>query len=340
MRVTALMLGASVLVFTSCGPDGADQSVSRQDLANQSAPAEKGAVGDAFGAGSGGAAANAVAPVSGRVAGLSREEAVSVPAAPPPPPMTAPSEPGAQLPVGTQSAVPSMLIRTGDARVEVDSLEIALARLQALAARVGGFIGSTSMQAGEREVRQATVELKVPAERFDVARSGLSDIGKVEYVNVQAHDVGEEYVDVTARMENARRLEQRLVALLASRTGRLEEVLSVERELNRIRETIERYEGRLRYLRTRAAVSTLMINVHEKAPLVGEGGSGNRIVEAFRNAWRNFVGFLAYFIEALGVLVPLGIIALLIARWMWRRRPPHTPPPAAPAAPAVEERRP
>ena len=199
------------------------------------------------------------------------------------------------------------------------------------------------MQAGEREVRQATVELKMPAERFDMARSGLSELGKVEYVNVQAQDVSEEYVDVTARMENARRLELRLVALLASRTGRLEEVLSVERELNRIRETIERYEGRLRYLRTRAAVSTLMITVHEKAPLVGEFGSGNRIVEAFRNAWRNFVGFLALFIESLGVLIPVGIIAVIVARWLWRRRPPHTPVPAPVVVhtpPAAEERRP
>ena len=339
MRVPPLMLGIAAIVLGACSGDSGDQA-SRQDLANEAVAKDKAAIGDAFGAGSGGAMPGTVAPTRGRVAGAVGEAGLSMPSPPPAPAMGPPSEPGAQLPVGTLSAAPSMLIRTGDARVEVDSLEIALARLQALAARVGGFIGSTSMQAGEREVRQATIELKVPAERFDLARSGLSEIGKVEYVNVQAHDVGEEYVDVTARMENARRLEQRLVALLASRTGRLEEVLSVERELNRIRETIERYEGRLRYLRTRAAVSTLMINVHEKAPLVGQLGSGNRIIEAFRTAWRNFVGFLALFIESLGVLIPLGIIALVIGRWMWRRRPPRTAPPAAPVTASMEERRP
>jgi hypothetical protein len=135
-------------------------------------------------------------------------------------------------------------------------------------------------------------------------------------------------------MENARRLEQRLVGLLATRTGRLEEVLSVERELNRIRETIERFEGRLRYLRTRAAVSTLMITVHEEAPLVGQTGSGNRIVEAFRNAWRNFVGFLALVIESLGVLIPLAIIAG-VGAWMWHRRPRNPQPPPPPAPPAA-----
>src|SRR5205823_10851551 len=74
-------------------------------------------------------------------------------------------------------------------------------------------------------------------------------IGKLESVNVSAEDVGEEYVDVAARMANARRLESRLIDLLAARTGKLKDVLDVEQELARVREEIERYEGRLRYLK-------------------------------------------------------------------------------------------
>jgi hypothetical protein len=271
--------------------------------------------------------------ITGAVGSMASRDAAPELAAPPAPPAFGSSaEAPEQLPVGTQSVAPSMVIRTGDARVEVDSLEVALAKLQDLAQRIGGFIGNTSMQSGERELRQATVELKMPAERFAAAQAGLSELGKVEYVNVNAQDVGEEFVDVTARADNARRLEQRLIVLLASRTGRLEEVLSVERELARIRETIERYEGRLRYLKTRAAVSTLMVNVHEKEPLVGQLGSSNRIVEAFRNAWRNFVGFVAFLIESLGVILPLGIIVAVIARWAWKRRPPRAEPPAPPLA--------
>jgi hypothetical protein len=233
-----------------------------------------------------------------------------------------------QLPSGTQAVAPSMVIRTGEARIEVSSVDSALVQLQRLAQRVGGYIGNSSRQAGEKELRQATVELKVPADRFSEAAEGLETIGEVEFVNVNVHDVGEEFVDITARVENARRLEQRLIGLLASRTGRLEEVLSVERELARVRETIERYEGRLRYLRTRVSVSTLSITVHEPEPLVGQLGSSNRIVDAFKNAWRNFVGFLAFFIESLGVLIPLGIIAFVIGRWVWKNRYRPPPPPA------------
>ena len=242
-------------------------------------------------------------------------------AAPPPPP-GAPSPEIEQLPA--QSIAPSMVIRTGDARVKVNSVDTAIAQLQELARRVGGYVANSSIQGGEKEIRQAMLELKVPSARFGEAESGLNALGKVEYVNVNAQDVGEEFVDVTARVENSRRLEQRLVALLATRTGKLEEVLSVERELARVRETIERYEGRLRYLRTRVDVSTLTVTVHESLPLVGELGTNNRIVEAFKNAWRNFVGFFAGLIESLGVLLPLGIIGYIVGRWAWRNRPRPT----------------
>lgn len=216
------------------------------------------------------------------------------------------------------SIVPSMLIRTGNAVIEVDSLEIAISEVRLLAQRLGGFISNTTMQTGQGQIRSATLELKVPAARFDEAIGGLKPLGKVEAVNESSEDVGEEYVDLTARMTNARRLEERLITLLATRTGKLEDVLAVERELARVREQIERYEGRLRYLRTRAAVSTLTVTVHEPRPLLGSNPGRSVIGEAFREAWRHFVRFIAGFIEALGVLVPLAALGLV--GWLaWRR---------------------
>jgi hypothetical protein len=82
----------------------------------------------------------------------------------------------------------------------------------------------------------------------------------------------------------------------------------VERELARVREEIERYEGRLRYLRSRSAVSTLSVTVHEPRPLVGEPGQ-NPIAEALRAAWRNAVSVVAAGIAGAGYLAPLALLA-------------------------------
>jgi hypothetical protein len=212
----------------------------------------------------------------------------------------------------------AMIIRTGEAFVEVDKVDPAVLKVRELAAQVGGFIANSSISGGHDQIRQATIELKIPATKYEQAVGSLATIGKVETVNSTAQDVGEEFVDVTARVNNSRRLEERLISLLATRTGKLDEVLRVERELARVREEIERYEGRLRYLSARVAMSTLTITVHEPAPILGNSPGENPIAAAFRRAWKNFVAVVAASIAALGVLIPLAI--LVVVGWAGYRR--------------------
>ena len=211
-----------------------------------------------------------------------------------------------------------MVIRDGTALVQVDSLEIAIRAVQQLATTFGGYVGNTSLAAGDNQVRSATIQLRIPAARYDEVLAGMRSIGKVESVTSTAQDVGEEFVDVTARATNARRLEERLIALLATRTGKLEDVLAVERELARVREELERYEGRLRYLKTRVATSTLTVTVHERLPLLSTTPGQNVVLDAFKDAWRNFVRLVAAFIASLGILIPLAAIG--VAAWLVRKR--------------------
>ena len=220
-------------------------------------------------------------------------------------------------------ATPSMIIRNGSASVQVDSLELAILAVQKMAVTFGGYVGNTALSSGENQVRSATIELKIPSARYDEALAGLTPIGKVESVSSTAEDVGEEFVDVNARVANAHRLEERLVTLLATRTGKLEDVLAVERELARVREEIERYEGRLRFLKTRVATSTLTVTVHERAPLVSASPGENILLNAFKDAWRNFVRFVAGLIAMLGSIIPAIVLAALLflaARRVWRKR--------------------
>lgn len=225
--------------------------------------------------------------------------------------------PARSVSMPTNVITSNMVIRTGQTSVEVDSLERAVTQIRLLAGRVGGYVANTTMQTGRGQLRAATLEVKIPADRFDDGLDGLSALGKLESVNVNAEDVGEEFTDVTARMANARRLETRLIDLLATRTGKLKDVLDVEQELARVREEIERYEGRLRYLRAHTALSTLTIYVHEPLPVVGHAGS-SVIGEAFKQAWRNFVGLVAAIIRSLGIVIPVAV--LVVALWVSAKR--------------------
>ena len=254
---------------------------------------------------------------------LSQAATMAAPALAAPAPMEASNAravtPPSALPTSASqdSIVPSMIIRTGQAYIEVDSLELGIAQVQRLARIVGGYIANSSVQAGEGQQRSATLEIKVAAARYDQALNGLTGIGKLLSSTTTAQDVGEEFVDVTARVANARRLEERLLTLLATRTGRLDDVLAVERELARVREEIDGNTGRLRFLRSKIAVSTLTVTVAERGPVVGQPGS-NVIIEAFKRAWRNFVNVIASGIGLMGGLLPL-LALVVLAGFGWRR---------------------
>ncbi len=215
-----------------------------------------------------------------------------------------------------------LIIRTGQASIEVDSLETSMAQLRRVVLKVGGFVADASVQSGRSQIRSATLELKVPAPRFDELTEALGPLGRLQFVNVGAQDVSEEFVDLTARVANGHRLEDRLVELLRTRTGKLQDVLSVERELARVREEIERMEGRLRFLKVSAQLSTLSVNLYEPAPLVASHPGRSVIGEAFKTAWRNFVGVVAGVIASLGFVVPVVILGwggFLVAR-KYRRK--------------------
>lgn len=226
-------------------------------------------------------------------------------------------------PPQTEAATPAMMIRTGYATLEVSRLDPSIVKVRALATKVGGYVTNTSTAGGRDQVRAAMLELRIPAQRYDETVTALAEIGRVESTQTNAQDVGEEFVDVTARVANARKLEARLIDLLANRTGRLQDVLSVERELSRIRTEIDQLEGRIRFLKNRVSLSTLTVNLHEPQPLIGNTPGENPISAAVRKAWRNFVGFFASIIASLGILIPLGVLGLLawigVKRWTAHR---------------------
>jgi hypothetical protein len=229
------------------------------------------------------------------------------------------SSPGAD-PVGT------MLVRQGQASVEVKRLDDGVTGLRQTAAQLGGFVANVTLSSGKDERHTGTLQVRVPSEKFDALLAGLSSLGRVESVASTVEDVGGEYVDLEARETNARRMEARLLEMLSRRTGKLSEVLSVEQELRRVREEIERYDGRLKWLARRATLSSLDVTIHEPLPLIDRQPGPGPLAEAFAQAWERAVAVVAFCIAALGVLIPLGAlvaVGVMVKRRMLR---PGTPP--------------
>lgn len=227
-----------------------------------------------------------------------------------------PTEPHAQAggPMASEEillpANGSMLIRRASATIEVDSLERAVESVRALADAHGGYVANSVVHARDGRHRTATVQLRVPSDRLDRALGGLTPLGRLETLEITSQDVGDEYVDVQARISNARTLEDRLLRLIERRTGKLEEILRAERELARVREAIERLEARRRFLEGHTTMSTLSVTLREPAPVLDRTWTA-MMGGAARQAWRHFWELCATVVEALGILVPLGVLVLV-----------------------------
>ena len=71
------------------------------------------------------------------------------------------------------------------------------------------------------------------------------------------------YFDTDARLKNARVMEQRLIDMLKTKTGKVSDLLQVEKELGRVREEIEKMQGELKYRDSQVQFATVTISLRE-----------------------------------------------------------------------------
>ncbi|MFQ5410699.1 MAG: DUF4349 domain-containing protein [Phycisphaerae bacterium] len=157
------------------------------------------------------------------------------------------------------SAERRVVIYNAAFRVVVPEIEASIKKAEALAAELKGWV---------QGIEGDSISVRVPAARFHDAVSRVEGMGRVAHREVKAADVTEEYVDLEARLKNARAVRERLLALL-EKAEDVKAALEVEKELMRVGEEIERIEAKLALLKNRVAYSTISITferVYRAAP--------------------------------------------------------------------------
>lgn len=262
-----------------------------------------------------GACSSPSAAPSGRAewydAGAAGEAA---PASPP----TLQTSAAAELP--STAAIQTKLIYTGAVTIEVNDVDRALAEVRGVVQGLGGYAGDLTQTLSG--TARAEITLRVPVEKFEPLMTEISALGRPLSREIGTQDVGEEWVDLEARVKTKRQGEQRLIELL-KQTGNVQNLLEVERELARVRGEIEQVEGRQRYLANQVALSTVTVTLVTPAGV--QPVAGWRYGTVWGNAINSFAvvgqGLLTLATYAL-VLAPywLGLWALVVAWRRWRAR--------------------
>lgn len=153
-------------------------------------------------------------------------------------------------------SVDQMLIFTGQLAILVEfakttrSIDVAVG----LAVSAGGYVA---------QMTDTTLTLRVPSKRFRKLMTQLEDLGEVQSRGVQALDVSEEFHDLEVQLDNLKATRSRIEKLLAQSKD-LTQILTVEKELQRVTIEIDRIEGRMRMLSSQAAFSTISIAFGER----------------------------------------------------------------------------
>lgn len=331
-RVAGLVVAAIVVmgavVGALGGSDTGDHEASTGVLRQESAESFQTTDGGA-GSGSGPVAASGGTPSAANAAG---DEANDGAAGDELAAMPLPEEPALAAVVGER------IVKTANLEVEVEEgdLDSAAQEAERLAESFGGFVQSSKVSDG-----QAVFTLRVPAADFSRLLREARELGEVRSETVTGEDVSEEFVDLEARLRHWRAQEAVFLDLMARATT-VTETIEVRRELSAIQETIEKLEGRRRFLEDRVSLSTLTLTLDDPAAGVAKVESEpepGTLSKAWDDAIDAAEAIVAGTIVVLGALIPLSAIGGVIALAVWlvvrRRGPEPTGGPATPTPSAA-----
>ena len=135
-----------------------------------------------------------------------------------------------------------------------------------------------------------SLTIRVPADKFDLLLTKISEsIDKLDSKNIDVLDVTEEYLDVEARIKTKKELQNRYMELL-KRAAKVDEMLSIEKEIGNLQTEIESVEGRMKYLKDRIAFSTLTATYYQKS--TSKFGFASKFVNGIKSGWSVFLWFI------------------------------------------------
>lgn len=249
-----------------------------------------------------------------------------------------------QITTSTSGAVPEAnrkLVKTAYLSMETKEFDATLAKIKELIAAQGGYLELIDQYGGssyydDTLTQSASITARIPVDKLDGAVSSLSALGNVTQQSEQVEDISDTYFDSEAHLKSLKLQEERLLDIL-SKAQKLEDVITLEDALSRVRYEIESLTARLRRYDSQVSYSTLRLELQQVSDLSVVKNSPTTFGQKVQNAAGDSVRLLRSAAEGLVLtlvaLAPLALVVgaivalvLLILRAVRRRRGPKDPP--------------
>ncbi|MBM7622573.1 DUF4349 domain-containing protein [Sporohalobacter salinus] len=200
------------------------------------------------------------------------------------------------------------IIKKANLSLERKDLKGINKEVKELAKEYEGYIVNSHQWQSKDQQKHFRYTLRIPQQNFEAAMTKLKDLGKLKDEQLNGRDITREYINLEARLKNFKAQEERYLELL-NQAKDVEDMLKIEKELNRVRGKIEQFQGRLKYYDNRVDLATINVNISQPPPVIKNNW---QIINSFKEAIRGFVKSINLIIILIGTLLPwLFFVALI-----------------------------
>ena len=181
-------------------------------------------------------------------------------------------------------------------------------------------IVSLSRSGEEEDEIAGELQLAVVADKargFGALVSAAAEAADAEAfrADIQGEDMSKSIVDTEARVRSRIALRDRLMEVLRTRKGKVEELVEAERQVAAVNEEIDQAQSWLREQQGRVAFSRMTLSYESATP----GGSFLRPIEGALGSLGSIFGTLLAFLIVIGAVVGPLVLAVLGIRHFGRR---------------------
>ncbi|MBI9014517.1 MAG: DUF4349 domain-containing protein [Clostridiales bacterium] len=230
--------------------------------------------------------------------------------------------------VGTVFESERKIIKSASMEIQTLEYELAIQRLTDKVKAIGGYVESSNVRGraldDKYSTRSAHYTLRIPEQQFMQFMSDMNSIGTIIQENSYGDDITSQYFDTEAHMKTLKIQEERLLDILR-KAEKIEDIITLERELSNIRYQIEGLQGNLKRWDNLVSYSTLTVSIYEVQEIIKVEEPpktlGQKISQKFTESLEDIKDFfedLAVFgigsLPLLIVYLPMLLVAALIIR--------------------------
>ncbi len=224
--------------------------------------------------------------------------------------------------VSPEAEISQKIIKQASLRFETNDLEETYKQIQTAVKQSQGKVQSDS-EGKDYGTLYRNITIRVPSQNFDNFINTISKgVSYFERKEITAEDVTEQYIDLTTRLKNKRKLEERYLQILQKAT-KISEILEIEKQISIIREEIEAKEGQLKYLESRVSESTVTIEFFKNLPEqeAVQLSYGSKVWTAIKSGFFSLSSFFISIISIWPFIIIIVVLAYFIRKRIKRKKP-------------------